>query len=151
MEFIISGIHFPISEEMKNYRYYRKLFSDLADQVASEFDALYTKQNHRLEDIIQNSSNQYAQCMYPVIQTALKCLAEKDILSYDAAGFWSKYGKYFDYWSEAYDHLEEQYAAIVLDEKSMDEYRTLRRKTRGRVVGGGFQHAHDVILLLIKL
>lgn len=42
MEFIISGIHFPISEEMKNYRYYRKLFSDLADQVASEFDALYT-------------------------------------------------------------------------------------------------------------
>lgn len=47
MEFIISGIHFPISEEMKNYRYYRKLFSDLADQVASEFDALYTKQNHR--------------------------------------------------------------------------------------------------------
>lgn len=76
--------------------------------------------------------------MYPVIQTALKCLAEKDILSYDAAGFWSKYGKYFDYWSEAYDHLEEQYAAIVLDEKSMDEYRTLRRKTRGRVVGGGF-------------
>ena len=92
MEFIISGIHFPISEEMKNYRYYRKLFSDLADQVASEFDALYTKQNHRLEDIIQNGSNQYAQCMYPVIQTALKCLAEKDILSYDAAGFWSKYG-----------------------------------------------------------
>ena len=76
--------------------------------------------------------------MYPVIQTALKCLAEKDILSYDAAGFWSKYGKYFDYWSKAYDHLEEQYAAIVLDEKSMDEYRTLRRKTRGRVVGGGF-------------
>lgn len=138
MEFIISGIHFPISEEMKNYRYYRKLFSGLADQVASEFDALYTKQNHRLEDIIQNGSNQYAQCMYPVIQTALKCLAEKGILSYDAAGFWSKYGKYFDYWSEAYDHLEEQYAAIVLDEKSMDEYRTLRRKTRGRVVGGGF-------------
>ena len=138
MEFIISGIHFPISEEMKNYRYYRKLFSDLADQVASEFDALYTKQNHRLEDIIQNGSNQYAQCMYPVIQTALKCLAEKDILSYDAAGFWSKYGKYFNHWSEAYDHLEEQYAAIVLDEKSMDEYRTLRRKTRGRVVGGGF-------------
>lgn len=37
-----------------------------------------------------------------------------------------------------YDRLEEQYAAIVLDEKSMDEYRTLRRKTRGRVVGGGF-------------
>ena len=103
MEFIISGIHFPISEEMKNYRYYRKLFSDLADQVASEFDALYTKQNHRLEDIIQNGSNQYAQCMYPVIQTALKCLAEKDILSYDAAGFWSKYGKYFNHWSEAYD------------------------------------------------
>lgn len=160
MEFIISGIHFPISEEMKNYRYYRKLFSDLADQVASEFDALYTKQNHRLEDIIQNGSNQYAQCMYPVIQTALKCLAEKDILSYDAAGFWSKYGKYFDYWSEAYDHLEEQYAAIVLDEKSMDEYRTLRRKTRGRVVGGGFgvggsttvsadQTAADAVIKLI--
>ena len=81
MEFIISGIHFPISEEMKNYRYYRKLFSDLANQVANEFDALYTKQNHRLEDIIQNGSNQYAQCMYPVIQTALKCLAENDILS----------------------------------------------------------------------
>lgn len=141
MEFIISGIHFPISEEMKNYRYYRKLFSDLADQVASEFDALYTKQNHRLEDIIQNGSNQYAQCMYPVIQTSLKCLAEKDILSYDATGLWSKYGKYFDYWSEAYDHLEEQYAAIVLDEKSMDEYRTLRRKTRGRVVGGGLVSA----------
>lgn len=138
MEFIISGIHFPISEEMENYRYYRKLFSDLENQVASEFDALYTKQNHRLEDIIQNGSNQYAQCMYPVIQTALKCLAEKDILSYDAAAFWSEYGKYFDHWSEAYDRLEEQYAAIVLDEKSMDEYRTLRRKTRGRVVGGGF-------------
>ena len=33
MEFIISGIHFPISEEMKNYRYYRKLFSDLASGV----------------------------------------------------------------------------------------------------------------------
>lgn len=138
MEFIISGIHFPISEEMENYHYYRKLFSDLEDQVASEFDALYTKQNHRLEDIIQNGSNQYVQCMYPVIQIALKCLAEKDILSYDTAAFWSEYGKYFDHWSEAYDRLEEQYAAIVLDEKSMDEYRTLRRKTRGRVVGGGF-------------
>ncbi len=57
MEFIISGIHFPISKEMENYHYYRKLFSDLADQVASEFDALYAKENHRLEDIIQNGSN----------------------------------------------------------------------------------------------
>ena len=43
MEFIISGIHFPISEEMKNYRYYRKLFSDLADQVASECAVHKTK------------------------------------------------------------------------------------------------------------
>ena len=68
----------------------------------------------------------------------MKRLVDENILSYDAARFWNEYSGFVDCWRDAYQEIEERYAAIVLSEKQMDEYRVMRRKARGRVVGGGF-------------
>ena len=40
-------------------------------------------------------------------------------------------------WEEAFDSVQDQYMAIRLEQKQLDEYRTMRRKNRSRWVGWG--------------
>ena len=61
------------------------------------------------------------------------------IYDIDARRFFEEFyqDKYF-LWGNAFDEVQDSYMAIRLEQKQLDEYRTMRRQTRSRWVGGGF-------------
>lgn len=73
-----------------------------------------------------------------VISEAVEKLVDMGFYNVDEDIFLDEYyGEYYDY-SDYYNKVNDKYMEIVLTEEQKDEYRKLRRESRGRWQGGGF-------------
>lgn len=61
------------------------------------------------------------------------------IYDIDARQFFEEfYQRRYFHWEEDFGEVQDSYMSIRLKQKQLDEYRTMRRQTRSRWVGGGF-------------
>lgn len=138
MTFSYHGITFTVASEQQAYRDLRLPFIELAKQAEENFEKLYKEYNSKIEDVVEKSPDHFLECMDDVIQHCIEVLFSHQIYSIDASTFWDNYYSIFDLWSEKYYKIADRVAQLRYDEKRMDEYRTMRRQLRGRIIGGGF-------------
>lgn len=137
MEISVLGQVVSISKQREAYNNYRLLFQVEADKAKSIFQDLY-QQNTSLDMVINNVPGQIEQSMEPALELCIKILMEHNVLTIDKTQFETQYNDVRDIWGEPFLKVYDQYAEIVLDQKSLDEYRVARRQCRSRWHGGGF-------------
>lgn len=133
----ILGSNIEVSEARTAYNRYRLCFQKEADQAVIAFRDKY-QNNASLDDVITKGEAQITQSIQPTIELCVKTLIDCNVLTVDQAQFEELYGGYKNIWGEAFLQLYDKYAEIIMDQKQLDEYRVMRRKSRGRWQGGGF-------------
>lgn len=133
----ILGQKISILDERIAYNQYRLLFQAEADRAVNRFKEIYS-QNGNLDEVIKNVPDQICQSIQPSIQLCIDTLIQHHVMIVDAARFEEMYPHSTEIWTEAYLHLYDQYAEIVMDQKALDKYRVARRQGRARWSGGGF-------------
>ena len=127
----------PVSKPLDAYNQFRKTFIEQADMAKLCFSKLYN-QNQSLDDVIKKVPEQAEASLNQVVDFCVKTLIEHDILMIDNITFRERYPAYQELWVEPYMKVFDLYAEIVLDQKTLDEYRVYRRQSRSRWIGGGF-------------
>lgn len=133
----VLGEYISISGSLEAYNQFRKAFIEQADMAKLRFCKLYN-QNQSLDDVIKKVPEQAEESLCPVIDFCVQILIEHDILTIDNVTFRERYSAYQELWGEPYMKVFDRYAEIVLDQKTLDEYRVYRRQSRARWSGGGF-------------
>ncbi len=138
MSFPILGYELNVSEERKIYNALRRKFVDLAEESSNKFIEIYTKENHNLDDVSKNAYAQGLYCIQDAIDFSLEILLKKGIYHVDRDYFIEEYYSEYHIWDEEFAKINDQYMELVLGEEALDQYRVARRKSRGKLVGGGF-------------
>lgn len=138
MEFKLANHNFQITPQRERYNELRRKFVSSAGQAANQFEEIYKARNHSLDDVVNRACAQFEECLQPVLKQCIELLVQRGVLTIDIHTFYAHYEDAVDVWTEAYGNLVDQYAAVVMTQEQLSEYRTARRENRGRFVGGGF-------------
>ena len=137
-KFIFRGNTLEITEERAEYNRIRLKFEQLAEDAVEEFTQLYKKNNHSLDDVSKFALNQGNQIIGRVITKTVEEFVSLGFYNIDEEQFIEKYYNRYYIFEEYYNKINDIYMDIVLTEEQKDEYRRLRKESRGRWQGGGF-------------
>lgn len=138
MKFLLYGYEFYVPEGKEKYNEIRKKFDCLAKNAAKNFGETYKRQNSNIEDVIKKAPEQFAESINEVIEYCVDVLLSNNIFSVDVDTFCNSCGDLFDYWFQIYYKIADEVAELKYSQEQLDEYRVMRRKLRGKIIGGGF-------------
>jgi hypothetical protein len=119
------------------YNSIRNKYQTIALQAVTQFSTSYSDNFKNIDDIHTKATGIAMGLLWPTIETALADLVCHAVYDIDLTGF----SDYYDAgaaWESDFAEVDDRYMAIVLKAEELDEYRTQRRESRGRWVGGGF-------------
>lgn len=119
------------------YNSIRNKYQTIAQQAATQFSASYLDNFKNIDDVHTKATGIAMDLLRPTIETALADLVGHAVYDVDLTGF----SDYYDAgaaWESDFAEVDDRYMAIILKAEELDEYRTQRRESRGRWVGGGF-------------
>lgn len=138
MRFLLYGYEFCVPKEKEKYNEIRKKFDCLAKDAAENFGEIYKRQNSNIEDVVKKAPEQFAKSMNMVIEYCVDTLLANNIFSVDMDTFCNSSESLFDYWFQVYYQIADKVAELKYSQEQLDEYRVMRRKLRGKIIGGGF-------------
>ena len=138
--FSICGQTVTVSEAYDAYNTLRQQFVQEASSAAQEFGEKYDSYGN-IDNVVEHAFDDGLGIIAEIIDRVVinGVLMNLKIYDIDARRFFEEFyqDKYF-LWGNAFDEVQDSYMAIRLEQKQLDEYRTMRRQTRSRWVGGGF-------------
>ena len=130
---------FTVTDEMEQYNVVRVKFDKLAESAAADYREIYDSYP-KLEKVLGDFDSQYGRFMRNTIKEAITMLIENKIYDIDENRYFSmmdEYG-YLLTADDAYSTIYEKYVEIEEGVESGQQYRSNRKASRGRVIGGGF-------------
>lgn len=127
-----------ISPRIWEYNLIRLQFTPIANAARDQFNTTYNTKMRSLDDVVHQVHELFIECMIPVWETCVKMLISAGVSHIDVGQFITQYKEYYDFWTDAFEDLIDQYAEINLTQQQMSEYRKARCANRSRLVGGGF-------------
>lgn len=134
---ILYGKKLNLDEDLINYNKIRGVFEERKEIAVLDWKKKYDTYKS-IDVFMKKWSNDAGYIIDREIQIAVDILISKGIYEINKELFFEKYFSSFFTLKEDFQDIEEAYYSIVLDQQSMDEYRTRRRQDRGKMVGGGF-------------
>ncbi|MBQ2617405.1 MAG: hypothetical protein IJF90_11170 [Synergistaceae bacterium] len=138
--FSICGQTVTVSETYDAYNTLRLQFVQEASSAAQVFGKRYDSYGN-IDNVIEHGLEDGLGIIAGIIDRVVinGVLMKLKIYDIDDERFFREFyqDKYF-LWGDAFDEVQDQYMAIRLEQKQLDEYRTMRRQNRSRWVGGGF-------------
>lgn len=119
------------------YNSIRNKYQTIALQAASQFSASYVHNFKNIDDVHTKATGIAMDLLNPSIEAALADLVSHAVYDIDLTGF----SDYYDAgaaWESDFAEVDDRYMAITLKAEELNDYRTQRRESRGRWVGGGF-------------
>lgn len=126
-----------ITSERIKYNQIRLKYQALAEEAATRFSADFATTFKNIDDVHNRCTNVVLGMLRDTAELAVKDLVALGIYDIDLSAFEEYLAPYFD-WDEEFAAIDDKYLAIVLKAEELDAYRTQRRQSRGRWVGGGF-------------
>lgn len=135
----IAGNVVEITTAVENYRQYTLIMNPYLKDVKSKFSSWYSKQ-YSANDIYENAADFCCDILYPILDEAVTIFNDHDIFTIDREMLFDKccvdvYRKIF---REALIDMMEKIDEIDYSKQEAQQYRRIRKESRGRVVGGGF-------------
>lgn len=122
-----------VSPERVEYNAIRLKYQKLAEKSTKDFSEKWFKD---MDDLHERASTVVFNAVMPVVDVAISDLVARGIVDIDEKYFLENYLEFS--WEKDFEEIDEQYTQIVLNAEELDAYRTARRQSRSRFVGGGF-------------
>ncbi|MBQ9574724.1 MAG: hypothetical protein IJR27_05555, partial [Synergistaceae bacterium] len=138
--FSVCGQTVTLSEAYDAYNTLRLQFVQEASAAAQEFGNMYDAYGN-IDNVIEHGLDDGFGVIAEVIDRVVinGVLMNLKIYDIDARRFFEDfYQERYFHWDEDFEEVQDAYMSIRLEQKQLDEYRTMRRQTRSRWVGGGF-------------
>ena len=138
--FSICGQTVKVSEAYDAYNTLRQQFIQEASGAAQEFGNQYDAYGN-IDNVVEHGLEDGFGIIAEVIDRVVinGVLMNLKIYDIDARRFFEEfYQRRYFHWEEDFGEVQDSYMSIRLEQKQLDEYRTMRRQTRSRWVGGGF-------------
>jgi hypothetical protein len=119
------------------YNQTRVKYISLADSAAERFGSSYHATFKNMDDVHKHCTEIAYSFVREAVEVALQDLVKLGIYDIDNNAFYDFLEPYFT-WPEDFSKIDDAYMEIVLKAGELDAYRTERRQSRGRWVGGGF-------------
>lgn len=127
-----------ISPHIWEYNQIRLQFKPIANVARDQFNMAYKTKMRSLDDVVQQAHEIFIECMIPAWEACVKMLIDAGVSHIDIGQFITQYKEYYDFLTDTFEDLIDQYAEINLTQQQMSEYRKTRCANRSRLVGGGF-------------
>lgn len=133
------GHKINVSEDLELYNFIRLQYQRYAEDAVHQFEARYLSYGG-MEGFAEHGEEDGEELISSYVDHAVKVLVERfSVHHIDERVFASKYYvKDYYTWSEAVEKIRDAFMAIKLNAEQLNEYRRMRRESRGRWVGGGF-------------
>ena len=138
--FSICGQTVTVSETYDAYNTLRLQFVQEASSAAHVFGKRYDSYGN-IDNVIEHGLEDGFVIIAEIIDRVVinGVLMNLKIYDIDARRFFEEfYQRRYFHWDEDFEKVQDSYMAIRLEQKQLDEYRTMRRQNRSRWVGGGF-------------
>ncbi|MDX9694788.1 MAG: hypothetical protein RBT49_03260 [Bacteroidales bacterium] len=123
----------------------RQMYAELVDYYelrgmvgGHKFTIEYTGRFSNIEDIIENSTELYFECIIDELRYAADYLVSQGEYDMTVESFFEECFEPYSTWREHLQELIDSYAEICFEEEQMRTYREIRKQNRGTVIGGGF-------------
>ena len=137
-KFEFLGNYLEFSDEFMQYNSLRMDSIFFASKGVNQYISDYYDKYGSLDNFVKGYKDVIS-IVQEGISNAINIIVRNKIYDVDEKIFIDKYGEFFfSDWLDAYYDIADQYMEIELTGEQLDEYRTLRRQTRGRIIGGGF-------------
>jgi hypothetical protein len=126
-------------EDFLKYNELRNEYESMASSIAEEFCISVKKKNTDMKALVENCEKDFLTYLLPSIDKTLEKIVNEGFYDIDRDFFMQNF--YIDdhyYFSRGFSDIIDDYYAIVLEKEQLDQYRTMRRENRGKIVGGGF-------------
>ena len=136
---ITNSLSVTYSDKHMAYNTLRVAYGKKCNQAISSYLSLYSRYKN-IDDLIENGTNDVIRVISPFLDEAITNFVENDIYDLDLNLFLNNHYKvYFEtHWLDEFSRIENQYSQIVLSKEQQDQYRSMRKANRGRIIGGGF-------------
>lgn len=133
----LNAVEVHVPPERAAYNRIRLKYQRLAEEAASGFSASYAETFKNIDDIHNKCTDQVIAMLRDAMEVAVQDVVTQGIYDIDLELFANYLGQYVT-WEDDFAVVDDRYMAIVLKAEELDAYRTQRRESRGRWVGGGF-------------
>jgi hypothetical protein len=121
------------------YNKWRLFYDDLAVKCADKYLYECYKKYDGLDGFSKNGFEGGWNVIGEALTKTIQICANAKRYDIDENSFVDQYGEYcFSDWVEVFNEINDKYMEIVLKAEELDKYRTQRRQSRARIVGGGF-------------
>lgn len=127
-----------LSAEAEAYRSLHIKYKSLAQDASELFDKQYNASCKSMDDVFKNCPNVIHDHIEKIAEQCITDLAQLGIFNISKELFIERYFNNYETWQEDWDTIIEPYLKIICTAEELDSYRTARRESRGRWVGGGF-------------
>lgn len=136
-KFYYQGLEFSVPVEVENYAMAIKRNISFQDQAQTEFRKKY-QQYGDMDQTIVNMEDDLYQLFSAVITSYVESLVNKGYYELSPTSFIQDYYRGDSHIEQACSEICNAYNEIVMTKEQQEEYRRLRKATRGRWQGGGF-------------
>lgn len=133
----LNATSLTVSTERVSYNSIRLKFQRLAEAAAEHFATNFTATFKNMDDIHNKCTEQFIPMLRETAEIAVQDIVAHGIYDIDLELFGEYMGSHVT-WDEDFAVIDDKYMGIVLKAEELDAYRTQRRESRGRWVGGGF-------------
>lgn len=137
MTLTLNNTPIAVSPARRNYNTTRLKYLALAKAASAKFTNSYTASFKSIDDVHERCTEIAYSYIREAVEAAIQDLVKLGIYDVDADGFAEFLEPYFT-WPEDFAKIDDAYMEIVLKAEELDAYRSERRESRGRWVGGGF-------------
>lgn len=134
---MLNTVSITVSPERISYNSIRLRYQRLAEAAAENFASKFTATFKNMDDIHNKCTEQFIPMLRETAEIAVQDIVAHGIYDIDLELFGDYMGNHVT-WDEDFAVIDDKYMGIVLKADELDAYRTQRRESRGRWVGGGF-------------
>lgn len=133
----LPAVSIVVPPERVSYNSLRLKYQQLAEAAAATFAANFAVMFTNMDDIHSKCTDQFIPMLRETAEIAVQDIVAHGIYDIDLELFGDYMGNHVT-WDEDFAVIDDKYMGIVLKADELDAYRTQRRESRGRWVGGGF-------------
>lgn len=137
MTLMLENHRIDVSQARLSYNQLRLKYLVLASESADKFASTYYTRFKSIDQVHAHCPEIAYSYMRKAVEVALGDLVKLGIYDVDSDAFAAFLDPHFN-WHEDFAEIDDAYMAIVQNTQEVDAYRTERRQSRGRWVGGGF-------------
>ena len=138
-KFLLKNYEIEFSDNMISYNKWNIYYRRLAYKAAAKYISDFYEKYDGLDDFSKYGLAGGKKIIQEAVGDTIQLCVDAKIYDIDEESFMKKYSRFcLSPWEDAFEEINDKYMEIVLKTEELDEYRSQRKASRARIIGGGF-------------